>query len=76
MRRFAKPVYGVNLYRGFESRPLRSNGPAWFSSLSRGLLRFLAGRQPFWRRASILTSSEVDRNSSRRKESSLNEFRD
>jgi hypothetical protein len=24
MRRFAKPVYGVNLYRGFESRPLRS----------------------------------------------------
>ena len=23
MRRFAKPVYGVNLYRGFESRPLR-----------------------------------------------------
>jgi hypothetical protein len=22
--RFAKPVYGVNLYRGFESRPLRS----------------------------------------------------
>ena len=25
MRRFAKPVYGVNLYRGFESRPLRSN---------------------------------------------------
>jgi HlyD family secretion protein len=26
MRRFAKPVYGVNLYRGFESRPLRSIG--------------------------------------------------
>src|SRR5437016_5436995 len=25
MRRFAKPVYGVNLYRGFESRPLRSS---------------------------------------------------
>jgi len=36
----------------------------------------LAGRQPFWRRASILTSSEVDGNSSRRQESSLNEFRD
>ena len=27
MRRFAKPVYGVNLYRGFESRPLRSKRP-------------------------------------------------
>ncbi len=37
MRRFAKPVYAIKAYRGFESRPLRyitpvrPNGQAFFS---------------------------------------------
>lgn len=39
MRRFAKPVYGVNLYRGFKSRPLRSAENARRTRLMQNRLR-------------------------------------
>jgi hypothetical protein len=42
MRRFAKPVYGVNLYRGFESLPLRLEGCE--SLVSTGIRGFFCRR--------------------------------
>ena len=47
-RRFAKPVTGVNLVHGFESRPLRLLGHIDFDTLQTKLvIRPAAARQEF-----------------------------